>query len=692
MYPKYQIRKGCSKEMIKVVAYCRVSTDHDDQLNSLESQKSYFISFISKNIKWEFIKIYADEGITGTNTKKRKAFNQMIEDAKQNKFDLILTKEVSRFARNTLDSIFYTRQLMALGVGVIFTNDNIDTREPDSEFKLTLMASMAQEESRKTSSRVRWGLARTMEKGFALGNRIYGYYLSNGKLTVNEEEAKVVRLIYDLYLSGMGANGITKELEKRAILSPAGLESWKNVSIMRMLSNEKYMGTLKQRKEITIDFLEHKKIYNDGREPFIIKENNHEPIVSIDVFNAVQAEIQKRKKLQDDGKKYSHRYAFSSHIVCAQCGAAFRRKYWNGKHDKKNTVWQCANNVRYGTKKPSPYDATKTIGCDNKGVHETVLQGAFLDSLAVIRENSQSIRLDLLHNLKMSLEQTEDISGEIEKVKKEIQKVKHRKIKIIELFSDNAITREDFDNSNTIYTGKINALTKTLLDLKNQNSKRESIQEKIHSIEKIILPIVDCNEFTDGVCSSVLDKIVIHSRNKFSFFLTIYNNPDFFIPLSEQSQGRQARPDRLGQSEQQGLPERPASGRPDQPDLPERPGPEARRDRQAQASQVRPDPWGQPDRPEKTALSGPLGQLVRMEKLGQLDRQAPTGPPGRPEQLGRRGPRGRPDRPDQRGRLVQREQREQSERSGPQAQQAQRERLKSLAQCQHLIFQQAPFQ
>ena len=517
---------------MRVVAYCRVSTDESDQLHSLESQKRYFVEYINANIDWEFVKIYADEGITGTNVKKRKAFQEMIADAKENKFDLILTKEVSRFARNTLDSIFYTRQLMSLGIGVIFTNDNIDTRDTDAEFRLTIMASIAQEESRKTSNRVRWGLYRTMESGFVLGNDVYGYNLHNGALTINEDEAKIVRLIFSLYLQGYGRNGIAKELEKKGIPSPTGLQHWHYASILRMLQNEKYIGTLKQRKEITIDFLEHKKILNDGREPYIIIENHHDPIIDIDTFNAVQNEIKRRSKLGEDNKKYSNRYALSGKIICGQCGATFRRKYWNGKHEQKSIVWQCANNVRYGRKKPSPYNPNETIGCDCKGVHEIVLQNKFLEALQVIRDNKKIIRLELLETLKKMLENTEDLTTEIEKVQNDIKRIKFRKTRLIELFSDGAIEREDFDNSNKNYTQRMNELSLELVKLQDKNKEREDIQEKIKRFDNVIIPIVNCEEYSEEVCKSVLVRMVIHSRENISFFLSNYISPNFFIPLN----------------------------------------------------------------------------------------------------------------------------------------------------------------
>ena len=202
----------------RVAAYCRVSTDSLDQANSLESQQRYFNDYIKRNPLWELSKIYVDEGISGTSTKKRNAFNQMIEDAKRGNFDIIITKEISRFARNTLDSIGYTRELKRLGIGVIFMNDNINTLDPDAELRLTIMSSIAQEESRKTSERVKWGQRRMMEQGKVFGRDMLGYDVRDGKLIINEEGAKTVRLIFHKFLvEGKCTHLIAKELQEEGI-------------------------------------------------------------------------------------------------------------------------------------------------------------------------------------------------------------------------------------------------------------------------------------------------------------------------------------------------------------------------------------------------------------------------------------------------------------------------------------------
>ena len=228
----------------RVAAYCRVSTDHEDQANSFESQQRYFRQYIERNPDWELYEIFADEGISGTNTKKRSEFKRMIACAKEGDFDLIITKEISRFARNTLDSIYYTRDLKKHGVGVIFMNDNINTLDVDAELRLAIMSSIAQEESRKTSERVKWGQKRRMEQGVVFGRSMLGYDVKDGKMTINEDGAKIVRLIFHKFANeNKGTHVIARELREAGI-TPMRVKEWSNTVILRVIRNEKYCGDL----------------------------------------------------------------------------------------------------------------------------------------------------------------------------------------------------------------------------------------------------------------------------------------------------------------------------------------------------------------------------------------------------------------------------------------------------------------
>ncbi|WP_455716476.1 recombinase family protein [Anaerosporobacter sp.] len=327
--------------MIYVAAYCRVSTDREDQVNSFESQQRYFREYISRTEGLELYEIYADEGLSGTSTKKRKAFNRMIEEAREGRFQMIVTKEISRFARNTLDSIYYTRELKKYGVGVFFLNDNINTLDSDAELRLTILSSIAQEESRRTSERVKWGQKRRMEQGIVFGSSMLGYDVKNGKIYWNEEGAKVVRRIYDKFLlEGKGTYVIAKELREEGNL-PLRAKEWSSSVILRILRNEKYCGDLIQKKTYTPDYLTHEKRYNYGEEDYVVIHNHHVPIISREEFNQVQTLLDHRARKIASKEKESNRYALSGKIMCGGCKRCYIARARLRKDGSVYLVWRC---------------------------------------------------------------------------------------------------------------------------------------------------------------------------------------------------------------------------------------------------------------------------------------------------------------------------------------------------------------
>ncbi len=274
--------------MLNVCAYCRVSTDKSDQANSLEAQKRYFYDCISKNPDWRLTEIFADSGITGTSIKKRTAFKKMIGCALSGEIDLIITKEVSRFARNTVDALTYTRLLKQHGVGVLFLSDGINTLSSDGELRLSILSTIAQEESRKTSERVKWGQLQSMKRGVVFGNGVYGYDLKNGVLTVNEEQAKTVKEIFRLRVyEGLNPRQIAERISRPE-------REWKTETIRKMLKNEKYCGDLVCRKQETVDYLNHTRRTNTQNR--IIINNHHEAIVSRKLFLQAQTRTAHAKK------------------------------------------------------------------------------------------------------------------------------------------------------------------------------------------------------------------------------------------------------------------------------------------------------------------------------------------------------------------------------------------------------------
>jgi len=394
--------KKLEKSIFRVGAYCRVSTDRSDQSNSFESQKKYFTEYIERNPKWKLVDIFADEGKSGTNTKKRLAFNSMIACAKNGDLDLIITKEISRFARNTLDSIFYTRELKRFGVGVIFLNDNINTLEPDAELRLTIMSSIAQEESRKTSDRVKWGQKRRMEQGVVFGRNMLGYDVRSGEMFINEKGAEIVRLIFQKFANeGKGTCVIARELREAGIKSYMCNSEWSNTTILRIIRNEKYCGDLVQKKTFTPDYLTHEKKYNRGEEEFVIIKNHHEPIISRELFEKANEILESRALSQEGKAKYSNRYTFSGKIKCGICGSSFVARHKTRKDGSQNKRWQCLKAARYG--KPNRDKTGGLAGCANDcfrnedAVHvlRLIVQSLDFDKELIIRDLSLAIKKEI---------------------------------------------------------------------------------------------------------------------------------------------------------------------------------------------------------------------------------------------------------------------------------------------------------
>ncbi len=337
--------------------------------------------------------IYIDEGISGTNTKKRKEFNRMILCAKRGAFDLIITKEISRFARNTLDSIFYTRDLKKHGVGVIFLNDNINTLDGDAELRLAIMSSIAQEESRKTSERVKWGQKRRMEQGVVFGRSMLGYDVKDGKMYINEEGAKVVRLIFHKFVDeGKGTHVIARELREEGI-KPMRVKEWQNTVILRVIRNEKYCGDLVQKKTYTPDFLSHEKKVNLGQEEFVIIKDHHEPIISRQLFDEANRILDARSLSQEGKAKHSSRYPFSGKIKCGRCGASYVARYKTRKDGSRYKSWRCYEAANHGGRHIDK--AGVQVGCSGESIRNE-------EALYIMRLVCRQLSMDrqkISHNL-----------------------------------------------------------------------------------------------------------------------------------------------------------------------------------------------------------------------------------------------------------------------------------------------------
>lgn len=356
-------KKTAEKPKVRVAAYCRVSTDSDEQATSYEAQIEHYTDFIQQKPDWAFAGIYADDGISGTNTKKREEFNRMIEDCMVGKIDMVITKSISRFARNTLDCLKYIRQLKDKNIAVFFEKEAINTMDAKGEVLLTIMASLAQQESQSLSQNVKLGLQYRYQQGLVQvnHNRFMGYTKDeDGHLIIEPTEAEVVKRIYREYLEGSSLLQIGRGLEEDGILTAAGKKRWRPETVKKILQNEKYIGDALLQKTYTVDFLTKKRVKNNGIVPQYYVENSHPAIIPRDLYMHVQEEILRRANIHSGTERkkrvYSSRYALSSIVVCGHCGDIFRRIKWNNR-GCKSTVWRCVSRVE----KDAPNCAARTV-------------------------------------------------------------------------------------------------------------------------------------------------------------------------------------------------------------------------------------------------------------------------------------------------------------------------------------------
>ena len=502
----------------RVAAYCRVSTDHEDQANSFESQQRYFRQYIERNPDWELYEIFADEGISGTNTKKRSEFKRMIACAKEGDFDLIITKEISRFSRNTLDSIYYTRDLKKHGVGVIFMNDNINTLDGDAELRLAIMSSIAQEESRKTSERVKWGQKRRMEQGVVFGRSMLGYDVKDGKMTVNEDGAKIVRLIFHKFANeNKGTHVIARELREAGI-TPMRVKEWSNTVILRVIRNEKYCGDLVQKKTFTPDFLSHEKKYNRGEEEFVIIKDHHEPIVSRELFEKANRILDEKSLTQEGKAKHSNRYPFSGKIKCGCCGSSYVARYKNRKNGTRYKAWRCYKSATQGS--PHTDKAGNPLGCSNPSIrNEDAVHIMYLVTRSLQLEEKK-ITANLLSVIQSVLSVNTNYSH-IEKLKEQIQTVEDKRTQLIDLCISGAITKQEFITKREACDKEISELQDTISGIDQQHLLADQQESVMKEITAAIHEIVSGVEYEDAFYSQILDKMVVQSKDTVDVYLNL---------------------------------------------------------------------------------------------------------------------------------------------------------------------------
>lgn len=501
---------------IRVAAYCRVSTEQEEQQNSYQTQINYYTDLINKNPEWELAGIFADEGISGTQTKKRTEFNKMIRLCKKRKIDLILCKSISRFARNTVDILEYVRQLKELGIGVLFEEQNINTLNMTSEFMIALYGSFAQAESESISKNVTWGVEKSFREGKVRYNyhNLYGYMKGeDGKPEIVPEQAKIIKHIYDLYLDGLSMKRIANQLNEMLIPTKQN-GKWTEGSIFSILRNEKYVGDALLQKTYTVDCISHKKAKNNGERAKYLVTDAHEAIIDRDMYNLVQQELARRsskrkksdKAITEQGK-YSSKYALTEIMICAECGAAFRRQVWD-IHGRKCPVWRCISRIdngkRYCKKSPS--------------LHEDKLHKAILSAINEYYDCKDSIKELLKSNVEQAL------VGVCVKETKEIQHRLHEideaRNDYISLIASGAVDEESLDDQFQVLCNEERDLNERLEQLKgNRTINRQAISSLDKALTEIDDNTYELCQYNDYLTRKLIECIKVVSKTEVQIIL-----------------------------------------------------------------------------------------------------------------------------------------------------------------------------
>ena len=491
---------------INVAAYCRVSTAQEDQETSYEAQVAYFTKLITENPSWQLAGIYADDGISGTDMKKRDNFNAMMERClqKDGDIDLILTKSISRFARNTVDCLSCIRKLKERNIAIYFEKEHINTLESTGELLITILSSQAQEESRNISENVKWGLKRKYEKGEMLVRRMFGYQKGiDGQLHIIPEEAEVVRLIYGKYLEGESLNSIARLLKEKGIKTIRGNIEWNVNSIRTILINEKYIGDAMAQKTFTTDYLTKTRKENQGELQKYYVENAHEAIIPREVFYKVQEELHQRaniykkssKQETESKAKHSGKYALSKITICKECGCEYRRQIWS-KYGEKKAVWRCENRLRNGTRYCK----------DSPTIEESVLHRAVLYAINQVLENKGDFLQTFRKNVVTALTYgTED--SEYAKEKKKLQKA------MAELIQQQAQQNGDetaFEERCQVITAHIEALEMKQIKESSRGRKGRKMEEIGNFLDKTNCVLT---EYDDKLVRQLIQNInVVNAR------------------------------------------------------------------------------------------------------------------------------------------------------------------------------------
>ena len=493
-------------DRIRVAAYCRVSTDDDEQLGSFESQKLYYEQKIASNKDWVNAGIFADEAVTGTKTDKRSGFQDMIAHCYNGEIDMILTKSISRFARNTVDTLNYVRMLRDRNIAIFFEKENINTLDMNGELLLTIMSSLAQQEVESLSQNVKMGLQMKMKRGELIGfNGCYGYdyHTEDKSITVNEEEAEIVRMIYDMYLEGYGTTTIAKRLMELGIKNKKGEVSWHTHGVMGMIKNEKYKGDILLGKTFTTDPISKRRLANMGDENQYSLRDHHEPIVSREIWDKAEEIRMKRsrnKVVETTGnrERYTRQYSFSSMCECAYCGHKLTRRTRHSRSDYEKPVWQCMNATKNGID-----------NCPNcKAVDEAILEGAFLDAFELLAGNFDDVLDVVLSYVAESADSDENIRKK-QQIDKDISSLESKKSRMTDMLIDGTISKEVYEEKMVDFTRKLHKLSERKALLEDSICTQKDINRRMSELRDTLEKEQVLDEFDRVVFESIIDRVIV---------------------------------------------------------------------------------------------------------------------------------------------------------------------------------------
>ena len=507
------------RRQLRVAAYCRVSTDDEEQLTSYEAQQNYYTDKIMTNQDWTMAGIFADEGITGTSARKRPEFLRMIRLCKQKKIDIILTKSISRFARNTVDCLNYIRALRELGIAVIFEKENINTLEADSEILITMLGAFAQAESESISANVRWGKRQAMREGKAIiqYDRLYAYQKGeDGKPQIIPDQAEVVQSIYKQYLAGASLRMIKDRLEAEQIPNAAGNARWTITAVRSILSNEKYCGDVLLQKSFVSDCINRKVIRNTGQLPMYLVQNHHEGIVDRKTFDAVQAEMARRNAGKSPSKKnastgmtsYASKYALSERLVCGECGTLYRRCTWTYKGQKR-IVWRCVSRLDYG-KKYCHHSPT---------LDEAPLQRAILAAINSAMSNKDHLIRQLQSAMELELAPMPGDHMSLADIEQRLQELGEQ---VREIVAKAAATKEVQVHAPLLkeIADEMDALKKKRALIESQRQTHEHAFRRIEiATDAMEQAPAHITEWDESLIRQLVDTVKVHSAEKITVYL-----------------------------------------------------------------------------------------------------------------------------------------------------------------------------